>query len=132
MLTIIATIKPQHLGNIQAGLKLYEMRKTCPKDVPFKVLCCQSGSGGQILAEFTVECPMQVRHREWPELIAGACVSLNEADEYSKGKQIWFWDINNMIDYCSDKGYRVRNISEFGLKRPPQSWCYVKEGCHNA
>ena len=127
MLTIIATIKPQHLGNIRAGLKLYEMRKTCPKDVPFRVLCCQSGSGGKILAEFIVHCPMQVKVREWPELVRGACVFMHEAEEYAAGKEVWFWDINDMIDYCSTKGYRVRNVSEFGLKRAPQSWCYVEE-----
>lgn len=41
MLTIIATIKPEHLGNIRSGKKLLEMRKICPKDVPFRVLCLQ-------------------------------------------------------------------------------------------
>lgn len=127
MLTIIATIKPQHLGNIRAGLKLYEMRKTVPKDVPFKVLCCQSGSGGQILAEFVVECPMQVSVHEWPELVRGACVFMHEAEKYAAGKEVWFWDVNNMIDYRTTPGHKARNISEFGLTRPPQSWCYVEE-----
>ena len=127
MLTIIATIKPQHLGNIRSGRKLREMRKTCPKAVPCRVLCCESGSGGKILAEFTMDCPMQVRPQEWPELVNDACVTMEMAEEYAAGKEIWFWDVTNMIDYCSTKGYRVRNIAEFGLKRPPQSWCYVEE-----
>ena len=128
MLTIIATIKPQHLSNIRAGRKLWEMRKTCPKDVPCRVFCCESGSGGKILAEFTMDSPMQVIPREWPELVAAACVSLKAAEEYAAGKRVWFWDVSNMIDYCSTQGYRVRNITEFGLKRAPQSWCYVKMG----
>ena len=128
MLTIIATIKSQHLGNIRAGRKFHEMRKTCPSAVPFKVLFCQSGSGGKILAECIVDHPMQVSlYDGWPELIHSACVSVKEAEAYAAGKPVWFWDINNMIDYCSTKGYRVRNVSEFGLKRAPQSWCYVKE-----
>lgn len=127
MLTIIATIKPQHLGNIRAGRKLYEMRKTCPKDVPFKVLCCQSGSGGQIMAEFEVREPVKALPRIWPVLVKETCVSLSEAEAYAGDDLVWFWDINNMIDYCSTKGYRVRNVAEFGLKRPPQSWCYVEE-----
>lgn len=125
MLTIIATIKPQHLCNIRAGLKLYEMRKTCPAEVPFRVLCCQSQSGGEIFAEFVVESPKKVRPLVWPELVRGACVLMHEAEGYANGKEIWFWDINSMIDYCSTKGHRVRNIAEFGLKRAPQSWCYV-------
>lgn len=127
MLTIIATIKPVHLGNIRSGRKLREMRKTCPKDVPCRVLCCQSGSGGKILAEFTMDSPMQVYPRECPELVADACVSLQMAEDYAAGKRVWLWDVNNMIDYCSTKGYRVRNVTEFGLKRAPQSWCYAKE-----
>ena len=126
MKTIIATIKPVHLGNIRSGKKLYEMRKTCPKEIPFRVLCCESGSGGKILAEFEVQAPMKVIPLVWPELVGGACVSMAMAEGYAKGKEIWFWDVNNMIDYCTTKGYRVRNISEFGLKRAPQSWCYVE------
>lgn len=126
MKTIIATIKPEHLGNIRSGKKLYEMRKTCPVEVPFRVLCCESRSGGKILAEFEVHNPVKVRPLVWPELVRGACVSMYDAEGYAKGKDIWFWDVNNMIDYCSTKGYRVRCITEFGLNRPPQSWCYAR------
>lgn len=125
MKTIITTIKPQHLGNIRTGRKLYEMRKTCPKEVPFKVLCCQSQSGGKILAEFEVHSPIKARPLVWPELVEGTCITMAEAEGYAKGKEVWFWDVRNMIDYCSTKGYRVRNIIEYGLKRPPQSWQYV-------
>ena len=127
MLTIVATIKPVHLGNIRSGKKQQEMRKTCPKVVPFRVLCCQSGSGGKILAEFEVYSPVKVRPLSLPAIVGEACVTMQEAEEYAGGKEVWFWDVKNMIDYCSTKGYRVRNISEFGLKRAPQSWCYVED-----
>lgn len=126
METIIATIKPVHLGNIRSGKKLYEMRKSCPKEIPFRVLCCESGSGGKILAEFVVYTPLKVRPASWPEHIRLTCVSMSTAEEYANGKAIWLWDVNNMIDYCTTEGHRVRNISEFGLKRAPQSWCYVE------
>ena len=49
------------------------------------------------------------------------------AEAYAGDGQVWFWDVNDMIDYCSTPGYKVRHISEFGLSRPPQSWCYVEE-----
>ncbi len=127
MKTIIATIKRQHLNNIRSGKKLFEMRKTCPKEVPFRVLCCESGSGGQILAEFEVHDPKKGYPRLHPLLVIAACVTGDDALTYARGREIWFWDIWNMIDYCSTKGYRVRNVSEFGLKRAPQSWCYVEE-----
>lgn len=127
MQTIIATIKPINLGNIRRGIKLYEVRKTCPKEVPFKVLCCESGSGGQIMAEFDVLQPMAIYPEEWPNMVSDACITMSDAVDYSKEKPLWFWDVSNMIDYCNAKSYRVRNISEFGLKRAPQSWRYVKE-----
>lgn len=126
METIIATIKPVHLGNIRRGVKLYEIRKTCPKEIPFRVLCCESGSGGRIVAEFEVSDP-RLFYPPFGPIVNDAAISGREAIEYSGGKPVWFWDINNMIDYCNTKGYKVRNISEFGLKRPPQSWQYVTE-----
>ena len=126
MRTIIATIKREHLNNIRSGKKKFEMRKTCPVAIPFRVLCCQSKSGGQIIAEFVVCAPLRARPKQWPELVSKACVSMRDAEEYADGKSIWFWDVNNMIDYCTTKGYHIRNVAEYGLNRPPQSWCYVK------
>lgn len=127
MRTIIATIKREHLSNIRSGNKEYEMRKTCPVEIPFRVLCCQSKSGGQIIAEFEVHAPIRVRPVQWPELIRKTCVTMEGAEKYADGNMIWLWDISSMIDYVNNKGYSVRNVAEFGLKRPPQSWCYARE-----
>ena len=128
MRTIIATIKPIHLGNIRSGEKGFEIRKTCPAELPFRVLCCQSGSGGKIIAEFVVDAALQERPGKCPCVVSASCVSMEMAERYAAGKEVWFWHISQMIDYCSTKGYRVRHISEFGLKRAPQSWCYAREG----
>lgn len=127
MKTIIATIKPIHLGNIRRGVKTIEARKNFPNyPTPFKVLCCESGSGGRIKAEFTCDNVITLWRNE--ETLNKLCITGKEFDDYKADKiNIYGWCISNMIDYCSTKGYRVRNISEFGLKRAPQSWCYVKE-----
>lgn len=127
MKTIIATIKPLHLGNIRRGEKKWEIRKTIPNcDVPFRVLCCESGSGGLIKAEFVVKDVKYVYPQFRPEIVEEANVSLQDAIDYAGSKKVWFWGISNMIDYCMTKGYKMRNISEFGLKRAPQSWQYIK------
>lgn len=125
MVTIVATIKPVHLNNIRSGIKEYELRKTVPKcGAPFRVLCCESGSGGQIKAEFTVDIVINgtgarnVRCK-------GTCLDWGQIIDYIGEDPFSEWHISNMIDYCSAEGYRVRNISEFGMKRTPQSWCYV-------
>ena len=144
MKTIIATIKPQHLCNIRSGKKKWEIRKTLPVCLkakePVRCLCCESASGGKITAEFiidhvTIECLESILRindgniEPW-EYIGKTCVQWKQLCEYVNNRPlqpIYFWHISNMIDYCTSKGYRVRNISEFGLKRPPQSWCYVEE-----
>ena len=141
MTTIIATIKPQHLGNIRSGKKVYEIRKTAPKaELPIRVLCCESGSGGQIKCEFTidhiVEDSLDALYKRSPSILPfhnliGTCLTVGELQNYvnrSLTQPYYMWHITNMIDYCSAKGCRVRNISEFGLTRPPQSWQYMEEG----
>lgn len=132
MKTIIATIKPIHLGNIRRGVKTIEVRKIIPGwTYPFKVLCCESGSGGQIKAEFVCRGVIDIyphEKLEYDELLKMCCISESEMKEYcGDKKRLYGWCISDMIDYCSTKGYRIRDISEFGLKRAPQSWCYVKE-----
>ena len=144
MKTIIATIRPEHLRNIRTGKKKFEIRKTAPAPLktgkPVKCLCCESGSGGIIKAEFVIDMVNietidgLIRKNNgkidpWA-YIYGTCVQWKFICDYMRNRQlqpIYFWHISNMIDYCSAKGYRMRNISEFGLKRPPQSWQFVKE-----
>lgn len=141
MTTIVATVKSVHLDNIRAGCKLEEVRKTVPKGkLPVRVLCCESGSGGQIKCEFildkyrveTVESIL----RQYPpcmprwSIIPKVQITLGELEAYMGSdpfRKIYFWHISRMVDYCSEQGYRVRHVSEFGLKRAPQSWCYVGE-----
>lgn len=141
MTTIIATVRPQHLANIREGCKLEEVRKSIPKaQLPIRVLCCESGSGGQIKCEFILGQyrteTVESIHRQYPacmprwNIIEKVKISLGELETYmgtDPSRKIYFWHISRMVDYCSTPGYRVRHISEFGLKRAPQSWCYVKE-----
>lgn len=138
MKTIIATIKPVHLGNIRRGIKTLEIRKTAPKP-PFRVLCCESGSGGQIKAEFVCDYVFfvvvfengSIQHWENHKL-KRAQIRYDEMSAYiGHGKIGYAWQITNMIDYCSTKGQRVRNVSEYGLKRAPQSWQYVDGGAED-
>lgn len=125
MKTIIATIKPIHLGNIRRGVKTVEVRRNRPNcEHPFKVLCCESGSNGQIKAEFVCKDIITLtRHFVGIAESHGLCLREDEFLDYMGDKPFLYgWCISGMIDYCSTKGYCVRNISEFGLKRAPQSW----------
>jgi len=72
--------------------------------------------------------------------LAKTLLTYQEVDEYSKGGDLYGWHISDLIIYDEPK-----ELSEFingkstptfndrgqlvysGLKRPPQSWCYVEE-----
>lgn len=42
--------------------------------------------------------------------------------DYGKGKPIYGWHISDLIIYDEP-----RELSEYKINRPPQSWCYVEE-----
>ena len=49
-------------------------------------------------------------------------LSYFDLEKYSNGGDIYGWRISDLKIYDEPK-----KLSEFGLTRPPQSWCYVKE-----
>lgn len=131
---ILITIKPHHLHNIRIGAKKWELRRTKPTqigefEVPVRVYCCESGSGGKITAEFQCYHMRAVWNNDSDIKIAAekACISEREVRQYIGDKDfIYAWTIDNVIDYTRDKGNPIRHITEFGIERPPQSWCYIK------
>lgn len=135
MRTIIATIKTAHLGNIRRGEKCFEVRKNAPSlEPPFRVLLCESGTSGMIKAEFVCDYVRCVHTDEYgtpimvnPVSPEACCLSMGQLVDYANNKPLYCWHISQMVDYCNTKGRRVRHISEYGLKRPPRSWQYVKE-----
>ena len=93
MTTIVLTVKPVHLNNIRMGCKLEEVRKTVPKGkLPVRVLCCESGSGGQIKCEFILDKyrveTVESIHRLYPpcmtrwNIVPKAQISLGELEAY--------------------------------------------------
>lgn len=158
MITVIATIKPEHLGNIRSRRKSYEMRKTAPAaGAPFRVLCCESGSGGMIKAEFVCDKVYRCNNIHAADgFVRESCVTMRQAEEYAAGKSVCFWHILNLVDYDQPKKvtdfYRPGTLSSAdfeyqlydgsgdprrrsyasylltqAIRRPPQSWCYVEE-----
>ena len=129
MITVLATIKSHHLGNIRRGTKKWEIRKSFPHEgMPFKVLCCESRSKGDIKAEFIVDMFLYYENIEdIPDYIVDECgvVTRKELESYSGGKPIYLWHISSMVDYCNTKGYSVKNIKDIGIERTPMSWQYI-------
>lgn len=56
------------------------------------------------------------------KLMNSSCLSFEEINNYRGNKNIFAWHISELKIYDKPK-----ELSTFGLKRPPQSWCYVKQ-----
>lgn len=125
--TVMITVKPRHLGDMRQGVKGYELRKTRPGiQPPFRVVCCESGSGGAVTAEFI--CPACPELGCTDAVIATlAHITEQEAHDYRmRGtRRLYGWKVTDFIDYKASG--RVKHVADYGLNRPPQSWCYVRE-----
>lgn len=53
-----------------------------------------------------------------------ACLSIEEIEKYagSESRIVYGWHISDLIIYDKPK-----DLSDFGMERPPQSWCYVEK-----
>ncbi len=52
-----------------------------------------------------------------------SCMLPSDFLKYGKGGALYGWHISDLKIYDEPK-----KLGEFGLTRPPQSWCYVEEG----
>ena len=173
MKTILMSIQPKWCEKIFNGEKTIEVRKTAPKEVPFKVVvyCTKADStlayrmpdktirlsdkreygikysnknivgstscgvakniNGKVIGEFVVrniesfsewqhDYPSLLRHID---LYAGTEGDYAFLNNYLKGKKHGYaWYISDLKIYDEPK-----ELSEFNLTRPPQSWRYIEE-----
>ena len=147
---VLISIRSKWCQLIAIGEKTIEIRKTRPKlETPFKVYiyatkaakdepfsyCVQKSydsacgkayrysGGGEVIGEFI--CDTFVIDRSFGHdatFNAAACMTEVECAAYSCCSPLYGWHISNLKIY-----YKPKEISQFGLKRPPQSWCYVEE-----
>lgn len=129
MPTILMTIKRRHLRNMASGIKRYELRKSIPRRVdgkPVRVLLCESGGSGDIVAEFTADRFVNLTKADPVELARLACITAAEADGYRrKGRgTLYGWGVKDFMKYPVKD--RPLHINDIGVNRPPQSWQYVR------
>lgn len=133
---VLIAIQPHWCELIAEGKKFVEVRKTYPKKYngAFKcyIYCTQSGktdlAKGKVIGEFTcsgIETYGYNKNgyglKDEKKLLELSCLTAEELYHYLQGKKAYGWDISDLAMY--DK---PRELSEFGLERPPQSWCYVR------
>lgn len=152
---VLISIRPKWCQLIAIGEKTVEIRKTRPKlETPFRVyiyatkaakyepfsLCVQNSydsacgkayrysGGGEVIGEFVcdriedimISCSdPDMRGIPFP----GTGLTDREIMDYlGNGKTGFSWHISNLKIY-----YKPKELSQFGMKRPTQSWCYVEE-----
>lgn len=127
-MNIILSIHPKWAKLIYEGKKTVEWRKNCPKKTgamstyflyETAPVCKITGYvtvNGDYAADFNREHPInEILEKE-------GCVSKEELVKYQcKSDYIYAWQISSVRRFRTP-----RTLDYFGLKRPPQSWCYTE------
>lgn len=143
---VLASIQPFWCIKIAYRMKRLEVRKNRPKlEPPFKVyIYCTSVKSlnisdyvkahrltggavddwsGKVFGEFTCDWILLDRARENADrLHHEGLIPMEQLLNYGGGKPLYGWGVSDVVLY-----ERPKDLSEFGLSRPPQSWCYVEE-----
>lgn len=142
MQSVLISINPKWCEKIASGEKTIEVRKTKPKiDVPFKCYIYQTKgkwiykllswlnlSQGKIIGEFICD-EIKAYGIPYPafmaetnkELLKQSCCTYWELHRYVYDSTLYAWHISDLKIYDKPK-----ELSEFNLTRPPQSWQYVE------
>lgn len=121
MTEIILSLHPEWWRKIVSGEKTIEIRKKIPNaPLPFKVYVYETRYGEQaIVGEFMVrEFYYNYSNRRGGK----SCLSDHEIFQYGKGKAYGL-KISEVAKYIPPMV-----LQDFGIDRPPQSWCYTKAG----
>ena len=152
MKSVLLSIRPKwcekichEIGKDKNGKPIYEkrieVRKTAPKEVPFKAfIYCSYGNDrenymlgkrGKVIGEFVCDritdisvvvrnCNEDYNHVYHNDECKGSCLTWKELQEYGKGKPLYGWHISDLKIY--DKPIL---LEELGIDKAPQSWRYI-------
>ena len=149
MKEIMMSIKGNWITSIFKRNKIIEVRKSRPKEKgPFKIyIYCTKGSelyriigndiyntipvNGKVVGEFICDEIEEYKYEycdiyneKFYHISLNTCancyLSFKDIQEYGNGKNIYLWHISNLKIYD-----QAKELKEFNMKRPPQSWCYV-------
>lgn len=149
---IMLSIRPKWCELIASGRKTIEIRKTKPRcNVPFKVyIYCTEDfrtstkdrnhkfwtgepindvsdgrylGNGKVIGEFVCD-TIITDHTFGHDPLFNALSCMNDAEiaSYCTANEMYGWHISDLTIYDKPK-----DLSDFGMKRSPQSWCYVEK-----
>ena len=131
MKSVLIAIRPQWVEKIASGQKTIEVRKTAPKEVPFKCYIYETKGRtetpwvdedghfiykgrGQVIGEFICDkitdisvvvknCNEDYNHVYHNDECKGSCLTWKELQEYSKDKPLYAWHISELKIYDKPK-----------------------------
>lgn len=138
MRSILISIRPKWIAKILSGEKIVEIRTTAPKreNLPADVyIYCTKGDYighvsnklvGKVVAKFRLWLCDCGDYKNWlpftkNEFAKSACLPIEEIERYVGDKRACFWHISDLKIFDAPK-----ELDEFGLKRPPQSWQFIE------
>lgn len=114
-----------HTSNIAGALYGWDDPNDCditvqPDNYTYRAYAC----GGKVVGEFICDEIIKWSDDKAPPVpLKDTCLSYSEIRRYAPtDKDIFCWHISDITIYNKPK-----ELSEYRLTRPPQSWCYVKE-----
>lgn len=119
----VFALRPEWADLILSGAKTVEIRRSRMSRMIGRMLVYRTGTG-LIVGEVRVK----GMHAAMPDVIwrkygPASGLSKEEFDEYAKGAdRLYAYRLENPIRYGKPK-----TLSKVGLKRAPQSWCYLPE-----
>lgn len=126
---VLISIKPEWVDLIMAGEKKTEIRKTAPLlpigSMPFNMYIYQCGTGKIVgICECHKIRAYNINKDEVKLLSDSSCVPPKRIYEYAGAKEFLYgWELKKARWFKEPKP-----LSAFGMKHPPQSWCYVEDG----
>lgn len=130
MKSVLISIRPEWVDEIFSGRKTCEVRKTKPKlEAPFKCFIYRTKGGG-VVGEFTCHrvVTMSFSYKNIERANRGFATyektrltDRQLIDYLGNGKFGYGWCISGLKIYENPK-----RLFDFGMSRPPQSWCYVE------
>ena len=139
MKSVLIAIRPQWVEKIARGEKTIEVRKTAPKEVPFKAyiyctkekkqddiiwagVCGDRGKwDGRVIGEFICNNASELDYvYYWNNGYEFAtCLTYRQVADYGKGKPLYGWHISDLKIYD-----RPRNLSEFSRPCSYSGLCF--------
>ncbi len=122
MAIILLSIKPKYVEKILAGTKCYEYRRKVAKQAVSKILVYSTKPIGKVVAEIKIEEKISAAPEElWKLTKKQAGISKKRYQEYFQGCKVAnAYKLGDINQYTIPK-----NLTDFGIKKPPQSFIYI-------